>query len=208
MNRMTATILSLALAASAAWAGDPPSKEAPPLPAPVVKAEETLDAAVSKAYAAYLKSVDAEVKKAQAALEKEKQAATKAGNLELALAIKAKQDALTVDAVVAEAEKKIDADELLGGAAKVDVAKVIVGTWKGTTAKFKNGLVFSINKDKTASWNNGVGTGNWTQKGNVITVTWKTGYIYTIEVNGDKITFKETNRIGEVSDTGEMSRSE
>ena len=61
------------------------------------------------------------------ALEKEKQAATKAGNLELAMAIKAKQEALTVDAVVTNAAGR--GSDLLGDG-KPDLAKLFVGSWE------------------------------------------------------------------------------
>jgi len=126
MNRVTATILSLALAASVGWAADPPEKKEVPLPVPVVKAEEAMETAVNRALAIYLKTVEAEVKKMQAALEKAKQDATKAGNLEIAMAIKAKQDALTVDAVVAKGAES--GGDLLGEG-KPDLAKMIVGKW-------------------------------------------------------------------------------
>jgi hypothetical protein len=137
MNRVTATILSLALAASVGWAADPPEKKEVPLPVPVVKAEEAMETAVNKALAIYLKTVEAEVKKMHATLEKEKAAATRAGNLELALAIKAKQDALTVDAVVTNAAGR--GADLLGESGKVDLAKMIVGKWNWTGREFEFG---------------------------------------------------------------------
>jgi hypothetical protein len=157
MNRVTATILSLALAASAGWAADPPEKKDVPLPPAVVNAENAALAAADKARSVYIKAIEAEVKKLQAALEKEKQAATKAGNLELALAIKAKQEAMTVDAVVAKGAES--GGDLLGEG-KVDVAKVIVGKWgsdgvvrweffsDGTGKHFNDKLVFQIKYSK------------------------------------------------------------
>jgi hypothetical protein len=113
MNRLTSTLLAIALAASAGWAADPPEKKDVPLPPAVVNAENAALAAADKARSVYIKAVEAEVKKLQAMLEKEKAAATRAGNLELAMAIKAKQDAMTVDAVVAKGAES--GGDLLGG---------------------------------------------------------------------------------------------
>lgn len=187
MNRMTATILSLALAASAAWAADPPSKEAPPLPAPVVAAENTMNAAVDKARAAYLKSIEAEVKKLQATLEKEKATATRNGNLDLALAIKAKQDALTLEAVVAEAGKKLSADELLGGDASVNLLndkKIIVN----------GSIIFQFNSDGTFSRNKAGNaadmSGKWTFDGKTLKILPKSNSFLTFTYDKSTKTFK------------------
>ena len=71
MNRMTATILSLALAASAAWAGDAPTDEKPKTPAEQLYekllAENTKDA--DKKYGEYLKALEAANQKILAGLE-------------------------------------------------------------------------------------------------------------------------------------------
>jgi len=142
MNKITTTLLAIALAASAGWAADPPEKKEVPLPPAVVNAENAALAAADKARSVYIKAVEAEVKKLQAALEKEKQAATKAGNLELAMAIKAKQEAMTVDAVVALIDER-DAknSDLLGG--KTDDLVIISASygaankWVDVTEKLK-----------------------------------------------------------------------
>jgi hypothetical protein len=116
MNTLTKTLFALAFCVGSAWAGDPPDKKEVPLPAPIVKAEEAMNDAVAKARANYLKQVEAEVKKLQATLEREKAAATRAGQLEVAMAIKAKQDALVVAEV---AQKALEgAGDLLGEAKK------------------------------------------------------------------------------------------
>jgi len=186
MNRVTATILSLALAASVGWAADPPEKKEVPLPVPVVKAEEALETAVNKALAIYLKTVEAEVKKMQATLEKEKAAATRAGNLELALAIKAKQDALTVDAVVTNAAGR--GADLLGESGKVDLAKMIVGKWNVSCSNTGWNGVHEYYLNGVAKCQNV--TGKYTITGNTITVTWNNNTIDIIN------TFNENTMSG------------
>ncbi len=124
MNKLTLTLTALLLAGGA-FGADPPDKKEVPLPFPVVNAEENMRSAVAKAQTEYLKKVEAEVKKLQATLEAEKAKATRSGLLEVALAIKAKQEALTVDAVVTNAAG--GGGDLLGD---VDPpAKLIIGTW-------------------------------------------------------------------------------
>lgn len=177
--------------------------------AAIDKAIEASLSEPSKAYQAYQTALTKASEKAIKDLEKLKANAMKGNNLPLAVAIDGKIAEVKKGAlggvIVEKAEK---AGDLLGGGEKVDVAKAIVGEWKGSTAKFKSGLSITINKDKTASWNNGVGSGTWVEKNKVITVTWKTGYVYTIELSGNKINFKETNRVGEQSDIGELTKAE
>jgi len=163
MNRLTSTLLAITLAASAGWAADPPEKKEVPLPAPVIKAEDAMNDAVNKARSVYIKAVEAEVKKLQAALEKEKQAATKAGNLELAMAIKAKQEAMTVDAVVAKGAES--GGDLLGeGKTDLDTPHWI-GVWNIT-----NITTLKISKDGTAFWGSTPGT--YTVGENTIKFSW------------------------------------
>lgn len=179
--------------------------------AAIDKAIEASLAEPSKAYQAYQAALTKASDKAIKDLEKLKAGAMKGNNLPLAVAIDGKIAEVKKNGlgsvIVEKAEK---AGDLLGNEKEkvVDVAKAIVGEWKGTTAKFKSGLSITINKDKTASWNNGVGSGTWAEKNKVITVTWKTGYVYTIELSGNKINFKETNRVGEQSDIGELTKAE
>jgi hypothetical protein len=129
MKTLSFTLASLLLACGA-FGADPPEKKEVQLPAPVIKAEDVMNDAVAKARTAYLKAVEAEVKRLQAVLEKEKAAATRAGSLELAMAIKAKQDALVVAEVAGKALE--GAGELLGDGPKVDLMKIIVGNWNYT----------------------------------------------------------------------------
>ena len=137
------------------------------LPASVTKAEETMNIAVSKAREAYMKALDSEVKKFQGVLEKEKSNATKAGSLELALALKAKQDATSVESV----EKSIGTGDVLGNSSRAlfksdkDVTAFINKNQKWVRVEngkrmnaiidFKQGKFLYVDADeKPSQWNN------------------------------------------------------
>ncbi len=137
MNRVTATILSLALAASAGWAADPPEtpkKSEAELLYEKLLAENTKEA--DKQYGEYLaalaKANDAILKKLEAT-KADLNDTKKFKNLDIAARAKAIAE---IDAKILEVKKNgvgeaivaaRNADLLDGG--KVDVAKAIVGKW-------------------------------------------------------------------------------
>jgi hypothetical protein len=175
MNKITSTLLAIALAASAGWAADPPEKKEVPLPPAVVNAENAALAAADKARMVYVKTVEAEVKKLQAMLEKEKAAATRAGNLELALAIKAKQESITIDSVVKKLSENNDPLDILGDVERMKVMETLcAGEWIHLGR-----YDYSFSKNKTMSALGGSRTGTFEISGDAksVVITWDSGKV-------------------------------
>lgn len=115
-------ILALAVLVLVCQAADGGAE--PKLPAAAQSAIDRLDRAMVKLEADHRKAVSAERQKAMAELEKAQKTATRAGDLDGALAIRTRLE----DLQKAEAA---DADALLGdrAPAKADLAKQVLGTW-------------------------------------------------------------------------------
>lgn len=126
------------------------------LPSSVMNAEKSMYASVARSRAIYVRSVKAEVSKAQAILQKEKEIATRAGKLELALAIKKKQDEIVLLEVLGlsgSAVEELDNENL-----KLKNHNAILGEWLVTVPGYSaiwnfkpNGRV-QVGADESTRW--------------------------------------------------------
>jgi hypothetical protein len=211
MNRVTATILSLALAVSAGWAADPPAaEEKPKTPAEVLYekllADNTKQA--DAAYVAYQKALDAANQKILVGLEAAKKDLNnpKKGNLSITERA----------AAIAEIDKKIEevkkgaVGEAVVAARSVDLldggtnmANAIVGKWSINSQKH-NGTSIVVNTDKSAQWGDSmIGTWENGDSDNII-IKWSNGISYDITFDKKKVSFKEINKNGVILSMGSL----
>lgn len=169
--RYVTLIIALVAIMLPGWSGEVNTE--PQLPAAVERALDTYDADVHRAQADYRKEVDRAKEKASRIIAREQERATKAGDLELALAIKAKAEA--VDKHTAGGLAKLD---ILGNKIKEEQEitmiqeslKLMEGAWdcksglsgnhfkteiKGNRWLFGDGFTIKIDeKEKTVTFSN------------------------------------------------------
>jgi hypothetical protein len=129
-------LLVLCLCCLVVWCEDaaPPADDAK-LPAAAKASLEKLAKAEAKLEADYNKGLAGERQKTVAELDKAMKAATKAGDLDAALAVKARIEAL---------QKQIGGEDLLGEGPKkpaVDLGKQIVGRWQVDKSNGINAII-------------------------------------------------------------------
>lgn len=162
---MLRTILISTLAAASALAGEgaDPAK----LPPAAQSVIERLSKAEAKIDADAAKLRSAERQKAIKDLEKAQATVTKAGDLEAALAVKARIDEL-------KKAEEVDGAGLLGEERPArDPARIAVGSWQMTKTNGVSALV-EINADKTAKVTAGplVFNGTWMVEKERIVIRW------------------------------------
>jgi hypothetical protein len=188
MNRLTSTLLAIAMAASAGWAADPPGAEPKPKTPAEVLYEKLLvenTKPVDAAYVAYLKALDvanqAILKKLEAA-KKEYNDMKKFPGMDVAARAAALAE---IDKKIEEVKKGAVADvvvaarggDLLGGD-RVDLDKAIVGKWK-----CNGGWIGDITFNKGIATASSGNTGKFIVNGNTITINWVTGnpWVFTMD---------------------------
>lgn len=162
---MIRLLLAIALVCSSITAAETEAK----LPTPAQTALDRLAKADAKLAADYRKALAVERSKAMAELEKVQKATTKAGDLDGALAVKAKLDEL-------RAAQEAEAGDLLGGdrpAVPADLSKQVVGRWNLTKANGASGTAeFTAGGMAVVSLGPFTIGGRWRIEKDRVLVTW------------------------------------
>lgn len=186
-------ILAILVAIACCWAGDAAPGAAPKLPAAAQAALDRLDKAEAKLEVEHRKALSAERAKAIAELERVQKTVTKAGDLDGALAVKARIEEL-------QKAEAVDADALLGEkpAAKVDAQRAAPGRWE--LAKGGGNAICTLREDGsvTAMLGQLPVPGRWrAEKGRLI-ITW-----FGDEARWENLAFEGPDRlVGDSFDAG------
>jgi hypothetical protein len=176
--------------------------EAPKLPADAQKAVDKLDKAEAKLNQEHKRAVNSERAKAITDLQKAQKDITKSGDLDGALAVKKQIEAL---------QAKISADEdtdLLGNKKKVDIAKLMPGSWtwqktNGAAGTFEALADGTFVAKMTAPLAFPYIPGKWEAKDDQIVLTWLND-----PAKVDTLAFTAPNKLaGDSHDAGKNSIS-
>lgn len=151
-------IFILMLFAAAPLSGSEDDAAEPQLPAAIERALDGYDADVQKAQDDYRKEVDRAKAKAAKIITREQERATKAGDLELALAIKTKAEEVAKHTAGGLAELDILGNKIKEERAAAqlrEVQEAIAGRWEAVSGISGLKRTFTFKENGTVSWERG-----------------------------------------------------